>query len=104
MLKAFSRELENTLGRFLTGRIGGEEFCIIVPGLSNSKVVNLIDGFKQHVAAQIIDVNDEEFIRLAFSAGVTNIKSESITALMNKADEYLYRAKEAGRNMVIGDD
>lgn len=104
VLKAFSRELENTLGRFLTGRIGGEEFCIIVPGLSNSKVVNLIDGFKQHLAAQIIDVNDEEFIRLAFSAGVTNIKFESITALLNKADEYLYRAKEAGRNMVIGDD
>ena len=104
VLKVFSQELENTLGRFLIARIGGEEFCIIVPGLSNNKVVNLIDGFKQHLAAKIIDVNDEDFVRLAFSAGVTNIKYDTITALLNQADEYLYRAKEAGRNMVIGDD
>jgi diguanylate cyclase (GGDEF)-like protein len=104
VLKFFSRELENILGRFLVARIGGEEFCIVVPGLSNSKVVNLIDSFKQHLAAQIVDVNDEDFLRIAFSAGVTNIKQETINAMLNTADEHLYRAKEAGRNMVIGDD
>jgi diguanylate cyclase (GGDEF)-like protein len=104
VLKFFSRELKNILGRFLVARIGGEEFCIIVPGLSNSKVVNLIDGFKQHLASQIVDVNDEDFVRIAFSAGVTNIKYDTINALLNQADEYLYRAKEAGRNMVIGDE
>ncbi len=104
VLKFFSRELESILGRFLVARIGGEEFCIVVPGLSNSKVVNLIDGFKQHLAAQIIDVNDEDFVRIAFSAGITNIKQETLNTMLNMADEYLYRAKEAGRNMVIGDD
>jgi diguanylate cyclase (GGDEF)-like protein len=104
VLKFFSRELENILGRFLVARIGGEEFCIIVPGLSNIKVVNLINCFKQHLASQIIDVNDDEFVRLAFSAGVTNIKLDTINALLNQADEYLYRAKEAGRNIVIGDE
>ncbi|MFQ3170934.1 MAG: diguanylate cyclase (GGDEF)-like protein [Oleispira sp.] len=104
VLKYFSRELENILGRFLIARINGEEFSIIVPGLSNNKVVNLINGFKQHLASQIIDVNDDEFIRLNFSAGVTNIKFDTITALLHQADEYLHRAKEAGRNMVIGDD
>ena len=104
VLKFFSRELENILGRFLVARIGGEEFCIIVPGLSNNKVVNLMDGFKQHLAGQIVDVNDDDFVRIAFSAGITNIKQETINAMLNTADEYLYRAKEAGRNMVIGDD
>jgi diguanylate cyclase (GGDEF)-like protein len=104
VLKFFSRELENILGRFLVARIGGEEFCIVVPGLSNNKVVNLIDGFKQHLAGQIVDVNDDDFVRIAFSAGITNIKQETINAMLNTADEYLYRAKEAGRNMVIGDD
>ncbi|MGK0247421.1 MAG: PleD family two-component response regulator [Oleispira sp.] len=56
------------------------------------------------MASRIIDVNDDEFLRLAFSAGVTNIKLDTINALLNKADEYLYRAKEAGRNTVIGDE
>jgi diguanylate cyclase (GGDEF)-like protein len=104
VLKFFSRELENILGRFLVARLGGEEFCIIVSGLTNEKVVSLIDGFKQHLAAQIVDVNDDEFVRIAFSAGVSNIKHETLNAMLNQADEYLYRAKEAGRNMVIGDD
>jgi len=104
VLKFFARALENTLGRFLVSRIGGEEFCIIVPGLSNEKVVSLVDGFKQHVASQIIDVNEEDILRIAFSAGVTNIKLDNINSMLNQADEYLYRAKEAGRNMVIGDE
>ncbi|MFT4766538.1 MAG: diguanylate cyclase (GGDEF)-like protein [Oleispira sp.] len=104
VLKFFSRELENILGRFLIARIGGVEFCMIVPGLSNIKVVNLVNGFKKHLASQIIDVNDDEFVRLAFSAGVTNIKLDTINALLNQADEYLYRAKEAGRNIVMGDE
>jgi diguanylate cyclase (GGDEF)-like protein len=104
VLKFFAREMENILGRFVVARIGGEEFCIIVPGLKNEQVVSLIDGFKQHVAAQIIDVNDEEIIRLSFSAGVTNNKFNNISEMLNRADEYLYRAKEAGRSMVIGDE
>ncbi|OUS40361.1 diguanylate cyclase response regulator [Oleispira antarctica] len=104
VLKFFARAMESILGRFLVARIGGEEFCIVVPGLSNEKVVNLIDGFKQHVAAQIIDVSDDEILRISFSAGVTNIKLDNINGMLNQADEYLYRAKEAGRNMVIGDE
>jgi len=104
VLKFFAREMESILGRFVVARIGGEEFCIIVPGLVNEKVVSLIDGFKQHVAAKIFDVNEEDFLRVSFSAGVTNIKLNNITEMLNKADEYLYRAKEAGRNMVIGDE
>lgn len=104
VLVYFSRALENILGRFLISRLGGEEFSIIVTGLTNSKVVNLIDGFKQHIASQIIDVSGDHILRIGFSAGVTNIKLSNINDMLNQADEYLYRAKEAGRNMVIGDD
>lgn len=104
VLKFFAREMENVLGRFVVARIGGEEFCIIVPGLTNDKVVSLIDGFKQHIAAKIFDVNEDDFLRISFSAGVTNIKLNNINEMLNRADDYLYRAKEAGRNMVIGDE
>ena len=104
VLKFFARSMETILGRFLVARIGGEEFCIIVPGLANEKVVNLIDGFKQHVASQIIDVTEDDILRISFSAGITNNKLDNLNAMLNLADEYLYRAKEAGRNMVVGDD
>ncbi len=104
VLRFFSSELKNILGRFLVARIGGEEFCVIVSGLTNEKVVSLIDGFKQHIASQIVDVSDEDILRISFSAGVTNNKLDNINAMLNQADEYLYRAKEAGRSMVIGDE
>jgi PleD family two-component response regulator len=32
------------------------------------------------------------------------MKFDTLNGLLNQADEYLYRAKEAGRNMVIGDE
>ena len=51
-----------------------------------------------------IDVNDEDILRISFSAGVTNEKGNSIDEMLNAADEHLQRAKEAGRNMVIGDE
>lgn len=104
VLKIFSRELESMLGRFLVSRLGGVEFCVLIPGLSNGQAIQVIDSFKQHLAAKLIDVNEEEFIRLAFSAGITNIKYETLNELMNQAGEYLLRAKDAGRNMVVGDD
>ena len=104
MLKIFSRELESMLGRFLVSRLGGVEFCVLIPGLSNGQAIQVIDSFKQHLAAKLIDVNEEEFIRLAFSAGITNIKYETLNEMMNQAGEYLLRAKDAGRNMVVGDD
>jgi diguanylate cyclase (GGDEF)-like protein len=104
VLKFFAAELNHLLGRFLVARIGGEEFCVIVSGLANDKVVSLIDGFKQHIASQIVDVTEQDILRISFSAGITNIKLDSINAMLNCADEYLYRAKEAGRNMVIGDE
>ncbi len=104
VLRFFAAELDKLLGRFLVARIGGEEFCVIVSGLSNDKVISLIDGFKRHIAAQVIDVTDEDIVRISFSAGITNIKLDNINAMLNCADEYLYRAKEAGRNMVIGDE
>jgi diguanylate cyclase (GGDEF)-like protein len=104
VLKIFSRELESMLGRFLVSRLGGVEFCVLIPGLSNGQAIQVIDSFKQHLAAKLIDVNEEEFIRLAFSAGITNIKYETLNEMMNQAGEYLLRAKDAGRNMVVGDD
>jgi PleD family two-component response regulator len=60
--------------------------------------------FEQHIAGKIIDVNEEDILRISFSAGVTNIKLNNINEMLNAADEHLQRAKEAGRNMVTGDE
>lgn len=104
VLRFFAKEMESILGRFLVARTGGVEFSVVVAGLSNEKVVSLIDGFKQHIAGKIIDVNEDDLLRISFSAGVTNNKLENMNEMLNAADEHLQRAKEAGRNMVMGDE
>tara|TARA_B100000446_G_scaffold188266_1_gene222308 strand:- start:4606 stop:5859 length:1254 start_codon:yes stop_codon:yes gene_type:complete len=104
VIRFFAQEMESILGRFLVARTGGVEFSLVVPGLANEKVISLVDGFKQHIAGKIIDVNEEDILRISFSAGVTNIKLNNINEMLNAADEHLQRAKEAGRNMVTGDE
>jgi len=104
VLKFLARELENTLGRFLLARTGGEEFSLILPGLDKEKSFSLLDGFRKHINNQVIDVNDDEILRITFSVGVTSKIQDNLDATLKVADEYLYRAKEAGRDMVIADE
>lgn len=104
VLKFLAREVEQHLGRFLIARMGGEEFGLVLAGLDNAKANNLLDSFRTHINSRIIDVNEEDILRISFSGGVTNIKADSLNSMLSQADEYLYRAKEAGRNMIIADE
>jgi len=47
--------------------------------------------------------NDEELF-FTFSAGITNKLKDSLDEQINWSDVLLYRAKEAGRDLIIGDD
>ncbi|MFL0796358.1 MAG: diguanylate cyclase [Cellvibrionaceae bacterium] len=104
ILRMVGQQFKSRLSRFLSARTGGEEFCVLLPGLDNEKAVALINGFREELMGQIVEVSDDEVLRVTFSAGVTNLQGDTLDALLNQADEHLYRAKEAGRNMVIGDD
>lgn len=104
VLTFFANELTKMLGRFLIARVDGAAFCVLLPGFNNQKVVSLINGFKTHISSKIIDVTEDSFVRVTFSSGVTNIKLDNINAMLNQADDYLCRAKEGGRDMVMGDE
>lgn len=104
VLKYVAAELKSRLGRFLSARTGGEEFSVLIPGINSEKAAALIDGFREHINSKVVEVNDEEVIRVTFSAGVSSETCDTLDALLVKADECLYRAKEAGRNMVVSDD
>lgn len=103
VLKEVAEILNQSLGRFLVARAGGEEFFALLPGLDNEKAIALISKVRQIIAESSIDTGEEE-VFITVSAGVSNQLTESLDDQLNLADEYLYRAKEAGRNMVVGDD
>ena len=69
-------------------------------GLDGEKTHTLMDKFRQQCANKVIDTSIGP-ITMTFSCGVATLSKESIDSVLNRADEYLYLAKEAGRNQVI---
>ncbi len=103
LLQEFTNILREHLSRFLLARPSGEEFFILMPGLDNTKALALLSGIQEKVLKTPLFWGDDT-IYLSFSAGVSNLLGESLQEQLNIANNYLSRAKEAGRNLVVGDD
>ncbi len=81
------------------GRWGGEEFLVLLPGLSLAEACTLADGIVQRVAALPVRWKDAA-LPLTVSIGVTAWRPDDQDehALVERADQALYRAKLDGRN------
>ena len=83
------------------GRIGGEEFAILLPETEIEYGVEIAERLRKK-----IDESDLEFegknLKVTISAGISDSDSNDLTvdAVLNRADMALYEAKEAGRNSV----
>jgi two-component system, cell cycle response regulator len=86
-------------------RYGGEEFCLWLPERSLTAAVAAMDGLRRAVEAMAIEHAGNEPSRVVtVSAGVAPLRpgdGKSMEALLQQADEALYRAKQAGRNRVM---
>ncbi|CAH0990534.1 hypothetical protein SIN8267_00626 [Sinobacterium norvegicum] len=79
------------------GRYGGEEFCIMLPNTSAAEAAAVAERCRQ-----IIDDGDSQGLKVTCSFGVSSTYCGAMTpeALINIADQALYRAKNSGRNCV----
>jgi diguanylate cyclase (GGDEF)-like protein/PAS domain S-box-containing protein len=84
------------------GRLGGEEFAIILPGAPLAAAEVFAERLRKTVAAAPARHHDQP-IPLTISIGVTEIRSGDACAdeTLARADRALYRAKESGRDRVI---
>lgn len=82
-------------------RIGGEEFAVILPGISAHDAFELTDRLRRAVAAREIVCNEARF-HLTLTAGIVHSSDGlcTIDELMRRADLGLYRAKKRGRNRI----
>ena len=79
-------------------RIGGDEFAVIMPesGVDDAR------GLSQRLQATVSARSIAQAGRLEISAGVAElIQSDDAAAFFERADEALYRAKEAGKGRVV---
>ncbi len=84
------------------GRIGGEEFAIILPGCEVEQAMKIAEDCRQ----ELNQINLKEsgcYISVTASFGVTETKSSGyeLKDLLAHADNAMYQAKQGGRNRVI---
>lgn len=85
----------------ICGRLGGEEFGIILPETGIEGALEIADRIRQNVEGLNIVCNAHE-ISVTVSIGVVAIDEsvESFDSFVTKGDEALYRSKNRGRNTV----
>ncbi|MGF6924345.1 GGDEF domain-containing protein [Paraburkholderia sp. 40] len=85
----------------IVGRIGGDEFLIVLPGASLDEASAAIERLRREVSGRTVWTNAGRRIRYAFSAGVCEVlPSDDARGALSRADRALYAAKRAGRNQV----
>lgn len=88
----------------ILGRIGGEEFLLILHASTPTDALHVIERLRLHLA-EALPLHDGAPLRYTFSAGVTVIlPGDSIPSLMQRADVALYAAKRAGRDRCVMSD
>jgi diguanylate cyclase (GGDEF)-like protein len=80
-------------------RIGGEEFFIILPETSLPIAFHVAERIRKTVAGQSLSANSHK-IKITISLGVVELNENmaELADLVNAADQYMYRAKQSGRN------
>ncbi|RZI57028.1 MAG: diguanylate cyclase [Rubrivivax sp.] len=87
----------------LLGRLGGEEFGLLLPQTSLEDATHLVERLRHHIETSgLAPQSGAPPAALTASFGVTALRAEDlrIEELLGRADQALYRAKDGGRNRV----
>lgn len=87
----------------VVGRIGGEEFAVLLPETDAEHAFEAAQRLRQAIAEAPTALDDGSRIQATVSIGVASLDgaATSVASLLQKADSALYAAKHAGRNCVI---
>lgn len=84
----------------LLGRLGGEEFALLIAGCSSGGAMEIAERIRSAVAAEPFAIPSGERIWVTLSIGVTSAgaRGGDLERLLSIADKALYQAKSGGRN------
>jgi diguanylate cyclase len=107
--RAGDRVLQRVAACFMSGlsaedfvaRIGGEEFVVLLTGLTAERALGIADQLRASVEALKFHVRGAP-VRVTVSCGLTELRATDPSgAAFDRADAALYRAKRNGKNLCI---
>ena len=100
-LAHLSQLLQKTVRKLdIPCRYGGEEFAIILPDTTLAASIPVAERIRQEIEKSPLIV-ERQLLQLTVSLGIatyTEQQNSGIEDLIKRADQYLYQAKETGRN------
>ena len=101
VLRQLSKVLrQNLRATDLAGRYGGDEFCVILPGVPLNRATEVMDALRDRFNA--LAYAEDPTLRASLSIGLAPYQPghADATSWLNDADQALYEAKSSGRNRV----
>jgi len=89
----------------LFGRLGGEEFCIVLPHADQQKSRQVADRICANMQDLRFQDASGQFYTATVSIGIAlkRASDRHVLELIERGDKALYQAKRSGRNQVVGD-
>lgn len=104
VLRHFARLLRSHIrSEDFVGRLGGEEFAVLIPETGHSGAHALMERIRHELALVTLDSVAPGF-GYTFSAGIAELRlteSAGCKEWIHEADQALYRAKTSGRNRTM---
>lgn len=91
----------------VAGRVGGEEFCVILPGANLAQATEVAERIRLKLNEKEMLIARSTTVRISASLGVSSSEETGdydFEQLQSLADRRLYIAKQAGRNRVCASD
>jgi diguanylate cyclase (GGDEF)-like protein len=106
ILRTFAEALKNSLrAPDIVGRIGGEEFLVILPRTASLDAAAVAERIRRETAASEFRPfpHGDKTCRLTVSVGVFGApyRNQNVEEVIGLADAALFRAKKEGKNKVV---
>lgn len=103
VIKIIAERFSTLFNRFLISRGHDNNYFALMPGLNNEKACAFVQHARQIVSAEPITFADNR-VNVTLSGGVSNIIGNTLEDSIESALTCLHRAKDAGADLVFGDD